>query len=185
MPTGNSVQGNHPLAVIALDIELAQILRVRALVVRDFQNDLVLIGRLFDQVAIVLGIRVMQQRENPGFGHPVQLCLVTQNVNLQAGRVIVEIRIHKQEAGILVHLRDHLAGGRINLVRIDPGHRVGELPLDIGGRSGTDLKRRIWLHKGNSAGNGHGDPAHQLSRDLCDRRPLRRVLQKGNQEGLV
>jgi len=44
------------LAVIALDIELAQILRFRALVIGDFENDLVLVDGLLDQVAVVLGI---------------------------------------------------------------------------------------------------------------------------------
>ena len=59
MPACNRTERNHPLAVIALDVELAEVFRSGALIVRDFQNDLVLVGRLLDQIAVILGVGVM------------------------------------------------------------------------------------------------------------------------------
>ena len=61
MPACNRTERNHPLAVIALDVELAEVFRSGALIVRDFQNDLVLVGRLLDQIAVILGVGVMQE----------------------------------------------------------------------------------------------------------------------------
>src|SRR4029077_18264861 len=67
------VQRNHALPVIALDIQLAQILRVGALSVSHLQNRVILIGSLFDQITVVLRIRVVQQRQDSRLGNSVQL----------------------------------------------------------------------------------------------------------------
>ena len=61
MPAGDGIQRHHALAVVALDVEPTQVFRRGALVVGDFQNHLVLIGGLLDQIAVVLRIRVVQQ----------------------------------------------------------------------------------------------------------------------------
>ncbi len=97
MPTRHRIERNHALSVITLDVELAEVFRAGALVVGHFQDDLVLIGRLLDQVAVVLRVGVVQKRENSRLGNSIQLRLVAQNIDLQVWRVIVEVRVHEQE----------------------------------------------------------------------------------------
>ncbi len=107
-------------------------------VIGNFQDHLVLIRCLLDEVAVILRVSVMQKRQNPGLGHAVELRLLAQNIDLQSRRVVVQIGIHEEESRILVHLRNHFPGGRIDLVGIDPGHRVRKLPLRIRRCAGTD-----------------------------------------------
>ena len=112
-------QRNHPRAIVTLDVEKTQILGSRAVVIRHFENDLVLIRRLFDQVAVVLGIRVVQKIQNAGFRDAVDLCLVAQNFKLQVRRMVKKIRVDEQKAGKFLHL-GHQFVRRIRKPRRDP-----------------------------------------------------------------
>src|SRR5580698_11322075 len=58
MPARDRVQRNHALSVVALDVELSQVFRSGTLVIRDFKDHLILVGRLLDQVAVILRIGV-------------------------------------------------------------------------------------------------------------------------------
>jgi hypothetical protein len=71
------------LTIVALDVELTQVLGRGTFVIGNLQDHLVLICRLLDQVAVILRVGVMQKRQNPGLGDAVQLRLIAQNVNLQ------------------------------------------------------------------------------------------------------
>src|SRR5208283_2978319 len=64
--TGDRIERNHALTVVAFNVELAQVFRSGALVVGDFQNYLVLIRRLLDEVAVVFRIGVVQKGQNTG-----------------------------------------------------------------------------------------------------------------------
>src|SRR5579859_4465329 len=119
VPTGKRAERHHALAIVTFDIQLAQVLRIRALVVRNLQDHLILISRLLDQVTVVLGVSVVQQVEDPALRYPIELGLFAQNVNLQVGRVIEKIRIHEQESGILVHPGGQLGRCSVHLILID------------------------------------------------------------------
>ena len=54
MPTRHRIQWNHPLAVVALDVELAEIFGGRALIIGDLDDHLVLVSGLLDQIAVIL-----------------------------------------------------------------------------------------------------------------------------------
>ena len=59
------------------------------------------------------------------------------------------------------------------------------MALDIGRGAGADLQHGIGLQEGGGAGNLRIDRAHQLPGHRLDRRALRRIFQKGEQEALI
>ena len=67
VPAGHRAQRHHALPVVALDVQQIQILRIGAVDVRHFQNHLVLIVRLFDQIGVILRIGIVQQRRGCAF----------------------------------------------------------------------------------------------------------------------
>src|SRR6516165_940859 len=86
--TGHRIEGNHPLPVIALDVELAQVFGSGTLIIGDLQNYLILIRRLLNEVAVVLRIGGVQKGENTRLRHPVELRLIAENIDLQVRRVV-------------------------------------------------------------------------------------------------
>ncbi len=65
VPACKRAERHHALTVVTLDVKFAQILRVRPFVIRNLQDDLVLVRWLLDQVAVVFGVGVVEQVENP------------------------------------------------------------------------------------------------------------------------
>ena len=65
-------EGDGAQAVVGADVEILQIFRARALGVFDFEDDLVLVGGLLDEVEIVLRVRVSEQRQHARDGHAVE-----------------------------------------------------------------------------------------------------------------
>ena len=57
MPRCQGIQRDHARAVVALDVEQMEVLRLGALIVGNLENHLILVGRLLDQVNVVLRIR--------------------------------------------------------------------------------------------------------------------------------
>ena len=160
MPTGHRAQGNHALPVVALDIQQPQVFGLGALRVRHFQDDLVLVGGLLNQVTVVLRVGIVQQAQDPRFRDAIDLRLFPQNVHLQIGSVVVKVRVDEQESRIGPQLRHQLLGGAVDLGGIDAGDGVGKLPLRVGRGAGADLQHRVRLQEGRYAGNAHRDSHH-------------------------
>src|SRR5206468_10562640 len=83
LPGRDRVERDRAAAVIALDVQARKILGVPAEFILDFQYDLVLILRAFDQVDVVLAISVTNQGLDSGRGDAVHRRLVAQDVNTQ------------------------------------------------------------------------------------------------------
>ncbi len=129
-------------------------LRLGAIVVVHFENHLVLIVGLLDQVDVVLRIGVVQQREDAGLRDAIQLGLVAQQFDLQVGRVVRTGRSSRTGSpGYWCIFRISLSGDGIDLLRIDAGERVGELSLRVRGGAGADLQHRVGLQERHDAGN--------------------------------
>src|SRR5205807_6820621 len=97
----------------------------------NLQDHLVLVGAFLDQVTIVLRVGVMKEREDASLRYAVKLGLIAQNIDLQVWRVVEKVGVDKQKAGIFLHLRQQLARRVIDLIGINPGQRIGELPLHV------------------------------------------------------
>jgi hypothetical protein len=67
MPTGDRGQWNNPLTIVAPDVELAQVLGIGAFIVRNFQNDLVLVRRRARSFSRALLMIVFSRRGTAGF----------------------------------------------------------------------------------------------------------------------
>src|SRR6266568_7687649 len=61
VPSCQGVERNHARAVVALNVQQMKILRIGTLIVSNFQDHLVLVGGLLDEINIVLRVRLVQK----------------------------------------------------------------------------------------------------------------------------
>ncbi len=161
----------HQRPVLRGDVEEPEVVGHRPVAVLHLEDHLVLVVGLLDQVDVILRVGRPDQRFDLGHRDPVFVRLVAEDLDLQARRAPVEIGLDAEEEGIGPQLRRQLLGGVVDLVRIDPGDRVGILPLVLAGGVGGDLQHRIGPDEGHHPGNPH--QLHgQLLRHGLDRLPL-------------
>ena len=107
-----------------------------------FQDDLILVLGLLDQVEIILRIGVAQQVQDARFGNAVGAGLIAPDINFQIGRVVKIVRRDGRKSGILPKPRHEFLRHVVDLLRVHAGKRVGVLPLVLVGRARADVQDR-------------------------------------------
>ncbi len=93
MRRGDGVERNHALAIVAFDVQQAEIGGIGALAISHFNNYLILIVGLLDEVRIILRVGGVNQIQNASFADAVNFCLVAKDFHLKIWRVIEKIGI--------------------------------------------------------------------------------------------
>ena len=103
VPSRQGIERNHARAVVALDVQQMKILRLGTLIVGNFQDHLVLVGGLLDEIDVVLRVRLVQKIENPRLGDAVGLGLLAEDVDLQIRGMVEQVGVDKEEPRELEH----------------------------------------------------------------------------------
>ena len=117
---------------------------MRALLVFDFENDLVLVIGLLDEIDVVLRVSVAQQTLDCRSRNAVGCGAISVDVDLKVWRVVVIIGAHAGEAFELLKFCHQLVGHGINVLRDDAANRVGVLPLGLARGPDADLQHGTW-----------------------------------------
>src|SRR6266487_4693632 len=88
---------NRCAASVAAHIKIVQIGRLGALVVFDFEDDLILVLGLFNQVDVVLRVGGAQQTLHRGSRDAVSSSALAVDIDGQIGSVVIEIGAHRSE----------------------------------------------------------------------------------------
>src|SRR5260221_4391433 len=104
VPSRQGVERNHARAVVALDVQQMKILRLGTLIVGNFQDYLVLVRGLLDEINVVLRVRLVQKIQNPCLGDAVGLGLLAEDVDLQIRSMVEQVGVDKEEPRKLEHL---------------------------------------------------------------------------------
>src|SRR5204863_9255380 len=75
----------------AADVEIVQVVRMRALFVFNFKNDLVLVVWLLDQIDVILGVGVAHQALNRRGRTAIRRGAIAVDVDPEAGRFVVVV----------------------------------------------------------------------------------------------
>src|SRR4029453_808014 len=102
--------GAEITAGAAGDIEIVQVVRVRPLLVFDFENDLVLIVRFLDEIDVVLRVSVAQQALDCRSRNAVGCSTIPVDVDSKIWRVVVVIGADTGEAFKLLQLFHQFIG---------------------------------------------------------------------------
>src|SRR6266550_398243 len=128
---------------VAADVEIVQVVRVRALLVFNFENDLILVVWLLDEIDVVLRVGVAQKTLDCRSRNAIGCGTIAVNVDLEIGRVVVVIGADAGEAFELLKFFHQLVGYGINILRDDAANRVGILSLGLTGGTDADLQYRL------------------------------------------
>ena len=126
-------------AGVAAHIEIIQVVRVRPLLIFDFEDDLVLVVRFLDEIDVVLRVSVAHQTLDGRSRNAVGCCAIPVDVDLKIWRVVIVIGADTGEAFKLLQLSHQLVGYGINVLRHDTANSVGVLSLGLAGGTNADL----------------------------------------------
>src|SRR5712692_5421571 len=110
-----------------------KILGLGTLIVGNFQDHLVLVSGLLDEIDVVLRVRLVQKAENPRLEDAVRLGLLAKDVELQIRGMVEQVGVDKEEPRELEHFAHQRAGAAIDLVRVDPGNGISKLSHQLPG----------------------------------------------------
>src|SRR6266436_2331717 len=162
-----------------------KVLRLRTLIVGNFQDHLVLVGGLLDEIDVVLRVRLVQKIENPRLGDTVGLGLFAEDVDSQIRGMVEQVGVDKEEPRELEHFAHQGSRAGIDLVRIDSGNGISKLALQLRRGSGANLQHGLGLEKCQQTGDFGVQLSHQQSSYDLNGRTLIRSLQKREHQALV
>src|SRR6266516_1521595 len=175
--------GAERAAGIAAHVKIIEIGRLGALAVLHFENYLILVLGLFNQIDVVLGVSRAQQTLDGGSRNTVGSSALAIDIDGEIRCAVVIIRADGSEAFEILQLRHQLIGGGINFIGHNAAERIGVLPLRLTGRADIDLEYRVRLQNGSDTRN-RADRFLQLWDALFDWRALTSRFKKTKNQSL-
>src|SRR6186713_917010 len=155
---------------------------MRAVLVVDFEDDLILIVWLLDQVDVVLRISGTEETLEFRGGDAIHAGPIAIDIDVEVRLIAKEIRARgRDEAVVLGQPGAERVGRRVDFIGVDPAERVTVAAELASGGTYIDLENRRRI-EGRENPRELAEAAAQIHRDFLNRRTLLDVPQKEDRE---